>query len=63
MDADVVRVAPVQDTARISLCVNCYTPGAGAAITHERYDTERKGFWLNTSLSRNLFNKSHDIPD
>jgi hypothetical protein len=28
---------------------------------HERYDTERKGSWLNTSLSKNLFNRSHDI--
>ena len=31
------------------------------AGTHERYDTERKGFWLKTSLSRNRFSKSHDI--
>ena len=29
--------------------------------THERYDTERKGFWLKTSLSRNRFSKSQDI--
>jgi hypothetical protein len=39
-------------------------PEAGcrtAGHTHERYDTERKGFWLKTSLSRNRFSKSQDI--
>ena len=33
----------------------------GGEETHERYDTQRKGFWLKTSLSRNRFRKSHDI--
>ena len=33
----------------------------GGGRTHERYDTERKGFWLKTSLSRNRFSKSQDI--
>lgn len=28
---------------------------------YERYETERNGFWLNTSLSKNLFSRSHDI--
>lgn len=26
-----------------------------------RYETERKGFWLKTSLSKNLCKRSHDI--
>lgn len=26
-----------------------------------RYETERNGFWLKTSLSKNLWRRSHDI--
>jgi hypothetical protein len=31
------------------------------ATSHDKYATERKGFWLNTSLSMKRFNKSQDI--
>lgn len=30
-------------------------------VPYERYATERKGFWLNTSLSMNRFSRSQDI--
>jgi len=36
-------------------------PAIGWGQAYERYETERKGFWLNTSLSKNLLSSSHDI--
>lgn len=35
--------------------------GNSKVRTYVRYETERKGFWLKTSLSKNLCKRSHDI--
>lgn len=35
--------------------------GSGRGKAYVRYETERKGFWLKTSLSKNLCKRSHDI--
>jgi hypothetical protein len=55
VDAYVVGIT----TASRTVSQRC--AGKGSVGTHERYETERKGFWLKTSLSRNRFSKSQDI--
>lgn len=58
VDADVVGIASAAGGRVSRRCSSGESAGHG---THERYDTERKGFWLKTSLSRNRFSRSQDI--
>jgi hypothetical protein len=35
--------------------------GIPEGFTYDKYATDKKGFWLKTSLSMKRFSKSHDI--
>ena len=55
MDADMVRISSVFSISYIRATI------IEKGRSYDRYATERNGFWLKTSLSMNLFSRSHDI--
>lgn len=51
---------PTWSAYRLKLAYQYRMPGE-EEFSYERYATERKGFWLKTSLSMNRFSRSQDI--